>query len=81
MEIRKDILGNTPEIGDIIAYNPVHYKGLIHGNCVGFSKTTGLPIIEIDRNIYPKHYGQPVHIEGSNGNYFHPKTGFVIVKK
>lgn len=44
MEKRKDIMGNTPEIGDTIAFNPPYYKGLKKAKVIGFSKA-GLPII------------------------------------
>ena len=31
MTIRIDFLGNTPEIGNIIVFNPPRYKGLVKG--------------------------------------------------
>lgn len=61
---QKDILGNIPEIGDIIAYNPPRYKGLVYGECVGFT-SSGLP--EIMRKNNPE-------------SIYAPRTGFVIVK-
>ena len=39
MKIREDILGNIPDIGDTIAYNPPRYKGLVHGICVRFTSS------------------------------------------
>ena len=72
MKKKNDIFGVTPEIGDIIVYNPAKHKGLIFGKCVGFSKH-GLPEIDIDD--YESNYGQ----RNSSGNYT-PKTGFVVKK-
>lgn len=68
--IKTDIFGIVPQIGDIIVFNPPHYKGLLHFECVGFSEA-GLP--EVNPN---KHIGAT----NSNGRYT-PKTGFVVIKK
>ena len=65
MERRQDIRGFTPEIGDTIAYNPPHYKGLVLANIIGFSKV-GLPIIDHRQSRYNPNPS--------------PKTGFVIVR-
>jgi len=46
-EVRKDIFGVEPEIGDLIAFNPPRYSGLISGICMGFAES-GLP--EVDTN-------------------------------
>ena len=67
-EIRKDIFGVTPEIGDLITFNPAYYKGLVVSECVGFSQS-GLPEVKADKN---GKYG----FLNNNGNYT-PKTGFV----
>jgi len=72
-DIRKDIFGIEPEIGDMIVYNPVKYKGLVYGKCIGFVKS-GLPEIEINTDKFPQYIGQAT----ANGNYT-PKTGFVII--
>ncbi len=64
---KKDILGNEPEIGDLIAFNPPGYKGIISSKVVGISPG-GLPIVE--KNI----------TRSTNKNNNTPKTGFVIVK-
>ena len=69
-----DIFGIVPEIGDLIAYNPPKYKGLIFGKCVGFAKS-GLPLLEIasNENRYPGQF--------NNDGFYTPKTGFVTHKK
>lgn len=73
MEIRNDILGRRPEIGDTIVFNPPHYKGLVYGICVGFKKGSGLPIIG---DLSENYFGTD---EDEAGNeYYTPKTGFVI---
>ena len=69
-EIRKDVFGIIPEIGDLIAFNPANNKGLIVSECKGFS-SSGLPEVEF--------------IEGMRGScnlsgYYSPKTGFVVHK-
>lgn len=66
MEIRKDIVGNIPKIGDLIAFNPPSYKGLILGTVNGFS-STGLPKLSFNEKSWWKR-----------PNYT-PKTGFVVV--
>ena len=38
MDIRKDILGREPKVGDVIAFNPPAYKGLVFGEVLSFSK-------------------------------------------
>jgi len=70
VDIRKDILGREPKIGDTIAFNPAGYKGLVNGVVININKS-GLPEI----NPGEKYMGQP----NNNGNYA-PKTGFVIAK-
>lgn len=72
--IQTDIFGITPEVGDIIIYNSPKYKGLVVGKCVGFS-TSGLPELDIDKNIYGGYLGQR-----NNSGYYTPKTGFVVHK-
>jgi len=69
---RTDIFGVEPEIGDLIAFNPAHYKGLCVSRCVGFSQS-GLPEVEADKN---SNYG----FLNNNLNYT-PKTGFVVHKQ
>ena len=73
MEIRKDILGNIPEIGDTIVFNPPWYKGLVHGTCMGFSDS-GLPKVSNLSNTSGMQ-----HEVRKYGSYT-PKTGFVVVK-
>ena len=68
MEIKKDIFGITPKIGDTIIWNPPYYKGLAWGPCVGFSRS-GLPKIQFD--LY--YLG----VKNKDGNVT-PKTGFVV---
>ena len=53
MDIRKDILGNIPKIGDTIAFNKPSYKGLSHGIVLSFSKA-GLPEMNVDNKYSPK---------------------------
>jgi polyphosphate kinase 2 (PPK2 family) len=63
--IRKDILERTPEIGDIVTFNPPYYKGLLIGKVVGFAKS-GLPLLEV---------------EEWEGEVATPKTQFAIIKR
>lgn len=65
--IRKDIMGDTPNIGDTIAYNPPKWKGLITTKVIGFSEV-GLPIVE---------YKPYSWLKGNQS----PKTGFIIAKR
>lgn len=67
MKIRKDLLGRTPEIGNLIAFNPPYYKGIILAKVTGFAKS-GLPQLE-------SCDGDTKYI-GQNST---PKTGFVVV--
>jgi len=64
--IRKDIMGDTPNIGDTIAYNPPRVKGLVTAIVTGFSDA-GLPII--DKGAYSWTQNPS------------PKTGFIIAKR
>lgn len=73
-EIKKDLFGNIPKIGDIIIYNPAKYKGLVYGICVGFSKHSNLPIVLIDDIFRHQYLGNTI---GENYKYT-PKTGFII---
>lgn len=77
MEIRKDILGRTPRIGDIVAWNPPHYKGLVFGQVIDFKKGSNLPMIRIDDSFKGNYYGQSAGIF-EEGAVYVPKTGFVI---
>lgn len=65
MEIRKDIFGNIPQIGDTIVFTPASYKQLIYGTCIGYS-TIGLPKLDIDKKF------------GYTGQTNTPKNGFVV---
>lgn len=73
-EKRTDIFGVTPDIGDLIVYNPPVYKGLVIGTCVGFT-SVGLPKLKIDRDVYSFYLGQ-----SDKNDYYTPKTGFVVKK-
>ena len=78
MEIRKDILGRTPRIGDKVAWNPCHYKGLVFGQIIDFKKGNNLPMIRID-DSFKGYYGQSAGtFEG--GTVYVPRTGFVIAE-
>lgn len=72
MDIRKDIFGNTPKVGDTIIYNPVGYKGLIYGKCVGFTKS-GLPLVKTDDPSM-----EDVLASTHSKGYPSVKTGFAI---
>lgn len=76
MRIRKDIVNQTPEIGDTIIFNPPKYKGMVVGECIGFSNT-GLPKIKC--NLDDCSWGNMRWEMEHNGCYT-PKTGFVCVK-
>lgn len=85
MEIRKDLLGKIPEIGNIIAYNPPKYKGLEVHYVIGFSKTSGLPITApknyidvMNKNLTTKENIDNWLKEMPKWNNT-PKTGFIII--
>lgn len=78
MEVRKDILGQTPEIGDTIIFNPPRYKGLVHGTCIGFKQGSGLPMVTDLSSMH--HYWDSTVIDGLEVRYATPKTGFVAFK-
>ena len=73
-EIRKDIFGITPELGDLIAFNPAKYKGLVVGECVDYTRV-GLPVVMLIDTKYSEYY-----ISNNKGTIV-PKTGFVVRKK
>jgi len=77
MEIRTDLLGRTPRIGDKVAWNPSHHKGLVFGEVVDFKKGSNLPMVRIDDQFKGKHYGRSAGVLDGN-EVFVPKTGFVI---
>lgn len=56
-KIRLDEFGVEPKVGDLIAFNPAKYKGLVTGTCRGFSES-GLPEVEIPK-VQNKRYGRP----------------------
>lgn len=70
-EIRKDLFGVTPKIGDIIVFNPVRYKGLVYGPCKGFM-SSGLPKVDISDTVM-------AGLKTEEG-FYTPKTGFVVKK-
>ena len=76
MEIRTDILGKTPKIGDTAAWNPAGIKGLVYGTVIGFKKKSGLPLIQID-DSFTDYYGQ--RELGEEWRTYVPKTGFAIL--
>jgi hypothetical protein len=74
MEIRKDVLGQIPDIGDIVGFNPAKYKGLVYGKCIGYTKS-GLPkIANID---FSKSW---VSNKFEHYDFLVPKTGFLVCK-
>jgi hypothetical protein len=86
MTIRQDLMGKTPKIGDIIAYNPAHYKGIVLGYVTDFKKPSGLPTV-IKKESFDSEIGSTFeeklqnfkkkYSESYSGNT--PKTGFVII--
>lgn len=83
MKVRTDIFYVTPEIGDIIIFNPARYKGLVYGTCIGFSEA-GLPLVT---NLYEEPELKLSDSYCSNNfsgyrrnNAYTPKTGFVVKK-
>jgi len=83
-EIRKDIFGETPEIGDTIIFNPPHYKGLVYGICIGFSEKSKLPLVnnlheESDLKLSESYCNSNFSGYRQDG-YYKPKTGFVVKK-
>ena len=83
-KIKQDILGNTPKVGDTIAFNPTGSKGLMSGVVQGFTKT-GLPEIKpakVDENWRGSNYPRSSEFGKVNQNgMYTPKTGFVIAKE
>ena len=73
MEVRKDILKQDPEVGDIIVFNPPQYKGLVYGICIGFTNL-GLPKV----GHLSSMEGMSYTVEKCG--FYTPKTGFVVVK-
>ena len=73
-EKRKDIFGIAPELGDLIAFNPARYKGLVVGECVDYT-SVGLPVVMLTDTKYSEYY-----ISNNKGTIV-PKTGFVVHKK
>lgn len=59
-------MGDVPEIGDTIAFNPPKIKGLITRKVTGFSNA-GLPIVEYGAGMWKQNPS--------------PKTGFIIAKR
>lgn len=82
-EIQKDIFGIIPEAGDIIVYNPPKYKGLVYGICVGFSSSSGLPIILINEKFKGRYLGEEYYNKWSRSikyipDCYTPKSEFII---
>lgn len=75
MQIRKDILGREPIVGDTIVYNPPSYKGIESALVVGFAKS-GLPII-VPKRL--ENYYNDLHSEDRSTWVMTPKTGFAII--
>jgi hypothetical protein len=75
MDIRKDIFGEIPKIGDTIIFNPPKYKGLVYGICDGFVQS-GLPKV-VDVEPYVPYN---IQYDIRDNGYYTPKTGFVVKK-
>lgn len=75
MEIRKDLIGKTPKIEDVVCWNPAKYKGLVYGKIVEFRKNNGLPVVKIDIKFENQYLGTNSGII----NHYVPKTGFIII--
>lgn len=73
--IRQDLLGNTPNIGDLIGFTPPRNSGLTYGTCIGFTRV-GLPKVNNLNN--GSNYLKRLVI---NQGYYAPKTGFFVVSK
>ena len=73
--IKQDLLGNIPNIGDLIGFNPPQNSGLIYGTCIGFTRV-GLPKVNNLNN--GSSYLRRLVI---NQGYYAPKTGFFVVSK
>jgi signal peptidase I len=68
-----DMFGIYPKVGDIIVFNPPKYKGLVYGECVGFSDV-GLPKLV---DIKPWCTGD-IDYDIQKRGFYTPKTGFVV---
>ena len=79
MEIRKDMLGREPNIGDTIAFNPPKYKGLVFGEVSSFSKA-GLPEIDVENGDH-FYFESILYFRRTLDGKYSPKTGFVIAKR
>ena len=73
--IQKDIFDNTPEVGDIIVFNPPKYKGITYGTCIGFT-SAGCP--KVNDLKWANYFLQ---LEVTNKGFYSVKTGFVIKGK
>jgi hypothetical protein len=72
-KIRKDIRGVEPTIGSTIVFNPPKYKGLVMGECIGFT-SVGLPQVKMTTNL-----PYSMKFDHDRLGYYVPKTGFVVV--
>lgn len=70
-EIRSDMVGKIPALGDLVAFNPPAYKGLLIRPILNFS-TSGLPIVDMNWDDQLGRYQSRIKSI---------KTGFVIVVK
>lgn len=75
-KIRADIFGVEPKIDDIIVFNPPRYKGLVYGECIGFSEV-GLPKVTNIKPYIPSNLEYDIDKKG----YCTPKTGFVVKRR
>lgn len=76
-KLRPDLFGQIPSIQDIIVFVPTGKKQLVYGVCVGFTSSSKLPIILLDKKFRDNYYGQNTPFEDSD-NCYTPKKGFVV---
>lgn len=76
--MKTDMFGKTPKVDDRIVFNPPKYKGLVYGECIGFTES-GLPKVKVE-NIKSVGYWALKRYMEKQG-YYASKTGFVIVNE
>jgi len=71
-EVRRDIFGNIPKVGDIIIFNPLRYKGLVYAECIGLTSCGGPKVIGDMLTSWP----MSTHIKFDG--FYSVKTNFAI---
>lgn len=70
------MFGVEPVVGDLVVFNPPHYKGLVIGKCIGFTRA-GLPKITFANKALFRSMATYLD-DDKITEYCTPKTEFVI---